>query len=93
MSLKAEISMGSRLMVVSLARGVLECIRVRDMGWSSCRSRFLKSPDTLSYRGRRAGRQRALETQQSGARASVNMGKFSSQQVGNKWKYSDDLLK
>lgn len=44
--------MGSRLMVESLASGVLECIRVRDMGWSSCRSRFLNSPDTLSCRER-----------------------------------------
>lgn len=44
--------MGSRLMVESLARGVPACIRVRDMGWSSCRSRFLNSPDTLSCRGR-----------------------------------------
>lgn len=40
--------MGSRLMVESLARGVLECISVRDMGCSSCRSRSLNSPDTLS---------------------------------------------
>lgn len=48
MSLKAEISMGSRLMEESLARGAPECISVRDVGWSSCRSRFLNSPDTLS---------------------------------------------
>lgn len=53
MSLKAEISMGSRLMVESLASGMLECIRVKDMGWSSCRSRFLNSVDTLSCRNKR----------------------------------------
>lgn len=40
--------MGSRLMEESLARGAPECISVRDVGWSSCRSRFLNSPDTLS---------------------------------------------
>lgn len=42
--------MGSRVTVDSLARGGLEYIRVRDMGWRSCRSRFLNSPDTVSWR-------------------------------------------
>lgn len=42
--------MGSRLMEESLARGVPACIRVRDMGCSSCRSRFLKSAETFSCR-------------------------------------------
>lgn len=50
LSLKAEISMGSRVMMESLAKGMLECIRVRDMGCSSCRSTFLKRFDTLSCR-------------------------------------------
>lgn len=42
--------MGSRVTVDSLARGGLEYIRVRDMGWRSCRSRFLNSLDTVSWR-------------------------------------------
>ena len=55
MSLKAESSMGFRLTLESLARGGALCIRVRDTGCSSWRSRPRSRPDTPSWRGEGRG--------------------------------------
>lgn len=59
--------MGSRLTEDWLARGGLEYIRVRDVGWSSCRSRVLNRPETVSWRERRRqGETSVLDRQTAG---------------------------
>jgi hypothetical protein len=50
LSLKAEISMGSRLTEESLAIGGLEYIRDSDTGWRSWRSRLRNRDDKPSWR-------------------------------------------